>query len=184
MIERRIHLIRGLRVILDADLAELYGVQTKALNQAVSRNPGRFPRDFSFSLTPDEMANLRSQSVTSSSHGGRRHRPRVFTEQGVAMLSSVLRSQRAIDVNVAIMRAFVHLREMLVAHAELARRIDALERRYDGHFAKVFDAIRRLMSPPAPEARRPRIGFIVDAGADVASKRTATGQRKVRAGHH
>lgn len=120
-IATRIHLIRGLRVMLDSDLAELYCVQTKVLNQAVSRNAARFPSDFAFQLDVAEGTNLRSQLVTSSLHGGPRHAPRVFTEQGVAMLSSVLRSRRAIDVNVAIMRAFVALREMLTSHAHLAR---------------------------------------------------------------
>ena len=128
-IAARIHLIRGLRVMLDSDLAELYGVRTKVLNQAVSRNAARFPADFAFQLSAAEVTNLRSQLVTSSAHGGPRYSPRAFTEQGVAMLSSVLRSSRAIDVNVAIMRAFVHLREMLTSHAHLARRIDELEQR-------------------------------------------------------
>lgn len=161
-IAARIHLIRGLRVMLDSDLAELYGVRTKVLNQAVSRNAARFPADFAFQLSVAEVTNLRSQLVTSSVHGGPRYAPRAFTEQGVAMLSSVLRSRRAIDVNVAIMRAFVHLREMLTSHAHLARRIDELEQRYDGHFAEVFAAIRELTSPAVPEDRRVRIGFTAD----------------------
>ena len=147
--------------MLDRDLAELYGVATKTLNQAVSRNVVRFPPDFAFHLTPDEAASLRSQSVTSKGRGGRRHGPRVFTEQGVAMLSSVLRSRRAVDVNIAIMRAFVHLRELLATHKELARKLEALERKYDGQFAMVFDAIRELMTPPLEnEQSRSRIGFI------------------------
>lgn len=162
-IEERIHLIRGQRVMMDSDLAALYGVRTKALNQAVSRNVARFPADFAFQLTPMEQAGLRSQIVTSKGRGGARYASRAFTEQGVAMLSSVLRSRRAIEVNVAIMRAFVHLREMLTSHAALARRIDELEQRYDGQFADVFDAIRELASAPAPESPRPRIGFNVDA---------------------
>ena len=160
-IEQRIVLIRGIRVMLDRDLAELYGVATGTLNQAVARNMARFPADFAFRLTPDEAANLISQSVISSSHGGVRKSPRVFTEQGVAMLSSVLHSRRAIDVNVAIMRAFVHVRELLGTHRELARKLDELERKYDGKFAVVFDAIKELMNPTSPQERpRPRIGFI------------------------
>lgn len=140
-IEARIHLIRGLRVMLDSDLAEMYGVETRVLNQAVARNAGRFPADFAFVLTPDELGSLTSQIVMSKSWGGRRHSSRVFTEQGVAMLSSVLRSRRAIDVNIAIMRAFVHLRGMLTSHKDLARRIDELEQKYDGNFSTVFDAM-------------------------------------------
>src|ERR1017187_7965178 len=160
-IEQRILLIRGLRVMLDRDLAELYGVATGALNQAVARNMARFPADFAFKLTPDEAENLISQSVISSSHGGVRKSPRVFTEQGVALLSSVLHSRRAIDVNVAIMRAFVHVRELLGTHRDLARKLEDLERKYDGKFAFVFDAIKELMKLSSPHERpRPRIGFI------------------------
>ena len=154
--------------MLDRDLAELYGVATKALNQAVARNVIRFPPDFSFHLTPDEAASLRSQSVTSKGRGGRRHAPLVFTEQGVAMLSSVLRSRRAVDVNIAIMRAFVHLRELLATHKDLARKFEELERKYDGKFALVFDAIRELMAPsPEREHARPRIGFIRERASAV-----------------
>jgi hypothetical protein len=155
-IARAIRLIRGQRVLLDADLARLYGVSTKALNQAVRRNPERFPVDFIFQLSVEEADNLRSQTVTSSSHGGRRTRPVAFTEQGVAMLSSVLRSRRAVDVNVQIMRAFVELRRVLEATAGLARKLNALELKYDGQFKVVFDAIRQLM---APQPRRRTIGF-------------------------
>lgn len=144
--------------MLDADLAELYGVPTKALNQAVTRNSRRFPFDFSFRLTRSETANLKSQSVTSSSHGGRRTLPRAFTEQGVAMLSSVLSSRRAVDVNVAIMRAFVRARELAGTHRDLARRIDALEQKFDGQFAEVFRALREL-ALPAGRPVRLRIGF-------------------------
>ena len=152
--------MRGSRVMLDRDLAALYGVQTKAINQAVTRNARRFPKDFAFRLTRAEAANLKSQFVTSSSHGGSRKASRAFTEQGVAMLSSVLKSERAADVNVAIMRAFVHLRALLATHADLMRRLDELERRYDGQFVQVFDAIRRLMAQPlAPDPPRRRIGF-------------------------
>jgi hypothetical protein len=145
--------------MLDATLAELYGVQTKVLVQAVNRNRERFPEDFFFQLTKEEFDNLRSQIVTSSAGwGGRRYPPYAFTEQGVAMLSSVLRSLRAVQVNIEIMRAFVRLREMLASHRELARRLDELEQRYDAQFKAVFDAIRQLMTPEPPPARR-RIGF-------------------------
>jgi hypothetical protein len=156
-IESRIHVIRGQRVMLSTDLAELYGVLPKALVQAVKRNVGRFPADFMFQLRPREMQILKSQSVTSSWGGARRARPYAFTEQGVAMLSSVLRSPRAVAVNVEIMRAFVRLRHVVASVAELGRKLDALEKRYDGRFRVVFEAIRELMSPPVPERRR--IGF-------------------------
>ena len=136
----------------------MYLVQTKALNQAVRRNRKRFPTDFMFQLTAAETVSLRSQIVTSSSHGGRRHRPYVFTEQGVAMLSSVLKSERAIAVNIEIMRAFVQLRGLARSHADLAKKLDDLERKYDRRFKSVFDAIRYLMNPPARTARR-QIGF-------------------------
>lgn len=161
-IQSFIQLVRGQRVILDSDLAQLYGVQVRALNQAVSRNLARFPADFAFRLTSAEVSNLRSQIVTSSRHGSARYAPRAFTEQGVATLSSVLRSRRAIDVNVAIMRVFVQLREMLASHADLARRIDELEDRFDGQFAEVFDAIRALTAPTASEKPRPCIGFTAE----------------------
>ena len=162
-IGNRIVVARGLRVILDRDLAELYGVTTRAVNQAVARNRSRFPSDFAFKLTSREAANLRSQSVISSFHGGRRYVPRAFTEHGVAMLSSVLKSSRAVQVNVAIMRAFVRLRELAGAHVDLARQIADLERKYDGKFVEVFGAIRRLMEPPTEiEEPRRRIGFVVD----------------------
>jgi len=157
-IEQSILLYRGHRVMLDADLAVLYEVPTRVLVQAVTRNRERFPEDFMFRLSPDEFAILKSQIGISSSWGGRRYPPYAFTEQGVAMLSSVLRSKRAIQVNIAIMRAFVRLREILSTHADLARRLDDLERKYDVQFKVVFDAIRELMAPPAA-SRRPRIGF-------------------------
>jgi hypothetical protein len=140
--------LRAQNVMLDVDLAELYGVGTGVLNQAVRRNTDRFPDDFMFQLTADEVANLKSQIVISSLHGGRRSRPYAFTEQGVAMLSSVLRSPRAIAVNIEIMRAFVQLRRVLGSNVELARKLDALERRYDGQFKVIFEAIRELMAPP------------------------------------
>ena len=156
-VEASILTLRGLRVMLDADLARLYGVPTKALVRAVKRNPDRFPPDFTFQLDTQESANLRRQAGTSSSWGGRRYLPHAFTEQGVAMLSSVLRSPQAVSVNVEIMRAFVRLRSTLSDHRDLARRLDELENRYDGQFKAVFDAIRVLMTPPAKPARR--IGF-------------------------
>jgi len=155
-IEKSILVIRGQRVILDKDLATLYGVETKVLNQAVTRNLKRFPDDFMFRLTRQELRNLKSQFVTSS-WGGTRKLPRTFTEQGVAMLSSVLKSERAIQVNVEIMRAFVRLRQMLASHVELARKLAALEKRYDAQFKVVFDTIRELMTPQKP--KRHRIGF-------------------------
>jgi hypothetical protein len=153
--------IRGHKVMLDADLAALYGVETKALNQAVRRNIERFPDDFMFQLTSDEMENLRSQTVTASSWGGRRTRPYAFTEQGVAMLSSVLKSPRAIQVNIEIMRAFVRLRQMVTSNADLARKLNALERKYDGQFKIVFAAIRELTEPTPKKKGRP-IGFRSD----------------------
>jgi hypothetical protein len=163
-VNARIVSVRGYRVMLDADLAELYGVPTKALVQAVKRNQGRFPPDFVFQLTDQEVAILRSQIVTSNAppvgRGGRRTAPYAFTEQGVAMLSSVLRSERAVHVNVEIMRAFVRLRELIGHSRELAKRLDALESKYDRQFKVVFDAIRELMTPP-PTPRR-RIGFVQD----------------------
>jgi hypothetical protein len=143
--------------MLDTDLALLYGVEVRILNQAVSRNRQRFPTDFMFHLDLREAAILRSQSVISSRHGGRRYRSHAFTEQGVAMLSSVLRSPRAILVNIEIIRAFVRLRRMLDSNRELARRLTALEQKYDGRFTMVFDAIRQLMAPPAKPRRH--IGF-------------------------
>lgn len=146
--------------MLDSDLAALYRVETKVLVQAVRRNITRFPADFMFRLTPNEFRNLRSQSVTSNVRGGRRYPPYAFTEQGVAMLSSILRSPRAIEVNIAIMRTFVRLREFLVTHERIAARVTALERKYDGQFQVVFEAIRELMTPSARRRSRP-IGFRV-----------------------
>lgn len=158
-IAQRIMILRGHKVMLDADLAELYGVETKALNQAVRRNAERFPADFMFQLSDVELKDLRSQSVTSNGEprGGRRYLPYAFTEEGVAMLSSVLRSKRAVMVNIEIMRAFVKLRRILADHRELAQKIDELERRYDEQFAVVFEALRELMMPALPPGRR--IGF-------------------------
>jgi hypothetical protein len=155
-IEKAILLIRGHKVMLDRDLAELYGVPTKVLNQAVKRNWKRFPEDFMFQLSKAEMENWRSQFVTSNAAAkmGLRRRPYAFTEQGVAMLSSVLSSDRAIQVNIAIMRAFVRLREILATHKDLARKLEALEQKYDAQFQVVFEAIHQLMTPPAEPARK------------------------------
>ena len=156
-ISQAIRLIRGEKVILDADLAELYGVETRVLVQAVKRNPERFPEDFLFQLTAEEFTVLRSQYVTSRGWGGRRYPPYAFTEQGVAMLSGVLRSPRAVQVNIEIMRAFVKMRRMLASHAKLEKKLLELEEKYDGQFAMVFEALRQLMAPPEPKRRK--IGF-------------------------
>src|SRR5271168_2759980 len=157
-IHQKIFFVRGTRVMLDTDLARLYGVETKNLNKAVKRNASRFPGDFMFQLSTRESQFLRFQIGTSKSvQGGRRYAPYAFTEQGIAMLSSVLRSARAVQVNVAIMRTFVRLREMLTTHEELRRKIDAMEKRYDTRFQAVFDTIRRMLETPIP-AKKP-IGF-------------------------
>ena len=157
-IEHAIYLIRGEKVMLDRDLASLYGVETKVLNRAVKRNLRRFPSDFMFQVTTDEADVLRCQIGTSKKgSGGRRYLPYVFTEQGVAMLSSVLNSERAVLVNIEIMRAFVKLRQMLASNAELSRRLDELESKYDKQFKTVFDAIRQLMTPPVRDSKE--IGF-------------------------
>jgi hypothetical protein len=159
-VERRIHVVRGQRVMLDRDLATLYGVAPKTLNQAVKRNFRRFPQDFMFQLTWEEtQVRLRSQSVTLKRGQHAKYRPYVFTEQGVAMLSSVLKSRRAIQVNIVIMRTFVRLREVIAHHSDLARKLDDLEYKYDARFKIVFRAIRDLMSPQLLPARR-RIGFL------------------------
>jgi ORF6N domain len=166
-VEQKILLIRGHRVLLDADLAALYGVETRALVQAVKRNIVRFPEDFMFQLSHDELDNWRSQFVTSnpSAKMGLRQPPYAFTEQGVAMLSSVLRSQRAVAVNIQIMRTFVRLRRILSTHKDLARKLDELENKYDDQFTIVFDAIRKLMEPP-PVGKKRRIGFILNDTPD------------------
>jgi hypothetical protein len=158
LIGKTIFLIRGHRVILSTDLAKLYVVEPRTLMQAVKRNKDRFPADFMFQLTEQEFSNLKSQFVTSSWGGLRRAYPYAFTEQGVAMLSSVLRSKRAIQVNIAIMRAFVQLREMIGANKGLAKRLNELEKKYDGQFRIVFEAIRELMAEP-PVTKSRRIGF-------------------------
>jgi hypothetical protein len=161
LIERRIYLIRGQKVMIDADLAELYDVPTKRLNQQVQRNNERFPEDFMFQLTKLEAENLRLQFATSrSGHGGRRSLPYAFTEQGVAMLSSVLNSERAIEVNIAIMRAFVRLRQMLETNEELNRKFAAVIRKlstHDKYFKVVFDELKKLTQQPVRE--RKQIGF-------------------------
>jgi len=154
-----VSMVRGEKVLLDSDLADLYGVTTKALNQAVKRNLERFPADFMFQLSSDEWANMRSQTVTAS----RRNvtaLPYAFTEQGVAMLSSVLRSQRAVEVNIAIMRTFVQLRRLMDSNRELARRIDALEARYDEQFASLFDAIKQLITEDKQRKSKRPIRFL------------------------
>jgi hypothetical protein len=166
-VEKAIIFIRGEKVLLDRDLAELYGVETRVLNQAVGRNIKRFPKDFMFELTRDEIMRI-SQTVTSPQikYSKRVH---AFTEQGVAMLSSVLNSDRAIEVNIAIMRAFVKLRQMISSNEKLRRKIEVMEKKYDEQFKIVFKAIAELMTPP--EKRRRKIGF------EVKEKRAAYGKR-------
>ncbi|MFH0762958.1 MAG: ORF6N domain-containing protein [Candidatus Omnitrophota bacterium] len=160
VVATRIFEIRGKRVMLDRDLAQLYGVTTKRLNEQVNRNIKRFPEDFMFRLVEEEASNLRSQIATSS-WGGRRYLPYVFTEQGVAMLSSVLNSERAIRVNIAIMRAFVKLREILLTHKDLAAKLEKLERKYADHDEKIqliFNAIKQLLEP-SPQSPKAKLGF-------------------------
>ena len=175
-IENKIFLIRGKKVMFDRDLADLYGVETGALNQAVKRNKGRFPADFMFQLADHEIkiwqeyilrsqtvilkkSNLRSQNVTSRQGKHIKFAPYVFTEQGVAMLSSVLKSKQAVQVNIQIMRTFTKIREMLVSNKDLRERIEALEKKYDKHFKKVFEAINNLLFAKEKESHRPLIGF-------------------------
>jgi hypothetical protein len=153
-----IHQVRGKAIMLDEDLAGLYQVPTKVLNQAVHRNNERFPNDFMFQLTPAEFKNLRSQIVTSS-YGGRRYLPYAFSEQGVAMLSSVLNSEIAIKVNIQIIRTFVQIRRMAITIADLKRKIDGMERKYDYHFKVVFDALRKLTAPEPAHKPTVKIGF-------------------------
>ena len=162
IIEQKIFLIRGQKVMLDRDLAQLYGVETRVLNQAVRRNIDRFPADFMVSLTRDEIMRI-SQFVISSTQIRNEtlkfaKSVLAFTEQGVAMLSTVLNSKRAIEVNILIMRAFVKLREMIASNKELAKKLDELEKKYDAQFKVVFDAIRQLMTPPTKKQRK--IGFL------------------------
>lgn len=150
----QIYLIRGERVILDEDLAALYGVETRTLNQAVTRNRERFPEDFMFRLTSEEFEILRSQTVTSS-WGGRRYAPRAFTQEGVAMLSSVLRSKQAVQVNIVIMRTFVRLRQVLATHADFARKVE----RHDQQITVLFEHVKTLLTPPDPPQKNP-LGFV------------------------
>ena len=165
--ESRILIIRGHKVMLDVDLAEMYGIPTKRLNEQIKRNLKRFPIDFMFQLTKDEAEFLRSQIATSKKgSGGRRYLPLAFTELGVAMLSSVLNSERAILVNVEIMRAFVRLRQVLSTHKDMARKLDDLEKKmkvHDTQIQAVFDAIRELMK--TPEKPKRRIGFLEESKA-------------------
>jgi hypothetical protein len=167
----KIYLIRDHNVMLDRDLAELYGVETKVLKQAVRRNIDRFPDDFMLELTDAEFKNWRSQFVTSKSDRmGLRYKPMVFTEQGVAMLSSVLRSKRAIQVNIQIMRAFIKLRQMYISHEDLKRKITAMERKYDKNFQIVFEALKQLIE----EGQKPRekIGYLKEKQAHYRKKKT------------
>lgn len=161
-VARLLHWIRGEKVLLSQDLADLYGVPVKALNQAVKRNAARFPADFMFQVSKQEFDRLKSQIVTSKRGGLRRALPYAFTEQGVAMLSSVLRSARAVEVNIAIMRTFVQLRRLMDSNKQLARRIEAMEKHYDEQFAVVFDAIKRLIAEDNARKQQPkrRIGFV------------------------
>ena len=162
-LESTIYLIRGQRVMFDSDLAAIYGVTTKRLNEQVRRNISRFPEDFAFQLTAEELTNLRSQIATSSFHGGRRYRPWVFTEHGAIMLASVLNSDIAAQASVRVVRAFVRLREMVAANAQLSAKLEELERRLDSHdeaMVDLFAALKQLLEPPEPPKRR-EIGFHV-----------------------
>ena len=158
----KIFYIRGHKVMLDLDLAALYGVETRALKQAVQRNLERFPADFMFNLSPAEIKNLKSQIVISSWGGRRNYSPSVFTENGVAMLSSVLNSKRAMAVNIQIMRTFTKLRELLATHSDLRRKLEEMEQKYDYHFKVVFDAIKSLIADPPPVRK---IGFTAKIGS-------------------
>ena len=156
LIEKKIHFVRGHRVMLDADLAELYGVETKTLKRAVNRNIDRFPDDFMFELKQDELDSLRNQSGTSkkAGRGGQRYLPYVFTQEGVAMLSAVLSSKKAIQVNIAIMRTFVKVRELLEANKDLAAKIAQLEKKYDGQFQVVFEVLDQLLAVGSPVTQK------------------------------
>lgn len=159
IVEQCIYLIRGHKVLLDEDLAKLYAVETGALVRAVQRNAARFPPDFMFQLSEQEVISLRCQiGISKRGRGGRRYLPYAFTEQGVAMLSGLLNSARAVAANIEIMRAFVRIRALIASHDELARKLELLEKRYDHQFKVVFDAIREIMSPAQPPKKR-RIGF-------------------------
>jgi hypothetical protein len=166
-IESAIHLIRGQRVMLDSDLAAIYSVSTKRLNEQFKRNRSRFPEDFAFQLTAEELANLKSQIATSSLHGGRRYCPWVFTEHGAIMLASVLNSHIAVQASIRVIRAFVQLREMVAANAELVSKLEELERRLDSHdeaIVDLFAALKRLLEPDEPQKKR-EIGFHVRESA-------------------
>ncbi len=176
-IASKIYLIRKTKVMLDRDLAELYGVKTKVLKQAVRRKITRFPKDFMFELSKEEFEDWRSQFVTSNRDKmGLRYRPMAFTEQGVAMLSSVLNSDRAIQVNILIMRAFTRLRQMLSTHEELKRKIDAMERKYDSKFSIIFDAITQLIDTESEPKKK--IGFEVKERKAPYSKKGGKKQLK------
>lgn len=163
-IEQKIYLIRGQRVMLDSDLAALYEVPTKRLNEQVRRNADRFPEDFMFQLTSKEFDILRSQNATSSArHGGRRYPPYVFTEHGALMAAGVLNTDRAVQVSIYVVRTFVRLREMIIMNKDLSRRLDEMERRYDSQFKVVFDAIRALVAQP--ELKQKKIGFVKESRA-------------------
>jgi hypothetical protein len=178
-IEKAILLVRGQKVMLDRDLAVLYGVETRALNQAVKRNRDRFPDDFMFELTRDEIRNI-SQSVICSSTMKHAKNAYAFTEQGVAMLSSVLHSKRAVEVNIEIMRVFVRLREMMATHKELAFKLIELEERLEGHdeqIQNIFEAIRQLMTPPDPP--RKKIGFVNEPAARYGKGKSKGAEKQV-----
>jgi hypothetical protein len=176
-----IRLVRGQKVLLDNDLARLYGVETRVLNQAVKRNTERFPEDFMFQLSPDEAEawlRSRSQFVILKRGENLKYRPYAFTEPGVAMLSSVLHSDRAVRVNIEIMRAFVQLRQMLASNADLARKLEALEKKYDLRFKVVFDTLRQLMSPL--ESKRREIGFHVKYDEDKPRSKQLAAARQIK----
>ena len=162
VIQRKIYLVRGHKVMLDHDLAELYGVTTRRLKEQVRRNLRRFPDDFMLSLTHEEVKSLRSQFATLKRGQHQKYLPYVFTEQGIAMLSSVLNSERAIDVNIQIIRVFTKLREFMISHKDLARKIEEMEKKYDSQFRSVFAAIRQLMTYPSDDYKRTKVGFMVD----------------------
>jgi len=157
LLQSRIHIIRGEKVMLASDLAEIYGVETRALNQAVKRNPARFPSRFMFQLTAEEAANLKSQSVTSSWGGARRALPYAFTEHGAVMLAAVLNSERAVQMSLHVVQAFVNLGHLMLEHKELSKKIEALEGKvgkHDTQLQEVIDAIRMMIAPPNPEGRK------------------------------
>lgn len=183
-VEGAIHLIRGQRVMLDSDLGAIYGVTTKRLNEQLRRNRSRFPSDFAFQLTAEEFTNLKSQIATSSFHGGRRYRPWVFTEHGALMLASVLNSEIAVQASVRVVRAFVRLREMVAANAQLAVKLEELERRFDSHddaIANLFATLKQLLERPEAPKRR-EIGFHVREEAARYRVRKAPGIKNRNSG--